>query len=136
MNQLISKQGFHLLEVLIVTVIIGILTTLVFTSYSQQTIHARRLEAASMLSQLAASLENYHIEHQTYAGATLESLHFPEWIAKNNYHVTLKTNQNTDYLLAAKPENNQISDRLCSTLFLNSDGEKKISGSGNLDDCW
>jgi len=125
------------MEMLAVLAIISIVTTFAIPLYSQYLVHTRRLEAAGSLSRLALAMEQYHIEHNTYQGATLTDLHFPETIAKNNYQLTIFSTDTNAFLLAANPLGKQAEkDQSCAVLTLHSNGEKGISGPGKVDECW
>ncbi len=61
--------GFTLVELMIVLVIAGVLATLVYPSYRDHLIRGALPEAIGGLSQYAARLEEYYLDHRTYAGA-------------------------------------------------------------------
>jgi type IV pilus assembly protein PilE len=129
--------GFHLLEMLIVLVIIGILAALSVPTYTQYLIHARRFEAENTLVKLAIALEQFHFEHQTYENASLAALGFAEMIAGNHYQLKILSATPYDYELASIPISDWAKkDLLCATLMLNSQGEKSATGTGNIDECW
>lgn len=130
-------KGFHLIELLITIGIIAILAATSIPTYSQYLMYEKRLEAASTLAKLAVKMEHYHIEHNTYEGATLQALQMPEYIAKDNYKLVIQSATSNAYELSAKPLGRQAEkDRVCGILTLNSLGKKTISGSGNLNECW
>lgn len=132
-----ETDGFHLIELLIVISIIGILSAFCVTSYNQHMVAATRLEAATMLQKLAIAIEGYHIEHDTYRGIQLAILNMPEWIAKHRYQLQIQAAGNTEYLIAAIPQGMQAEhDRACLTLTLNEKGERGITGTGQLEECW
>lgn len=133
----LSKNGFHLVELLIVLAMIGILTALSLPIYSQYVVHTRRLEAARTLSKLMIAMEQYHIEHNTYQDVTLATLNFSELIVKNNYRLLIQAAHHYDYVLVAKPLGQQAEkDSRCAELTLASNGEKGITGLGKAEECW
>lgn len=130
-------KGFHLIEILVVVIIVSILTSLAFPLYHQYFVQAKRLEAIHTLSKLAAEMETYYLQNQTYEKANLKNLKFPEVIANNNYRLKITKATVTDYVLEAKPINQQAEkDPTCGTLILTSKGENKISGKSKIGDCW
>lgn len=132
-----NPSGFSLFEILTTLVIIGILAGLCLPLYSQHLTTERRLEAKIALEKLAATLENYYTTHNTYRGTTLEQLGISAFIAKNNYQLSITALTDTTFSLAAKPLANQAQqDSMCGTLLLNAVGEKNITGSGKIADCW
>ena len=132
-----NSNGFSLLELMITLTIIGILTAFCLPLYSQHMIETHRLEAKIALEKLAATFENYFIEHNSYQGATLEILKTPSLVSKNNYQLIIKKLSDNYFSIAAKPLAHQAAqDTICATLTLDSLGKKEITGIGKLSDCW
>lgn len=132
-----KKNGFHLIEILISFAIIAIIATLSFPLYSEYIVQERRMEAVSLLSKLAVAMEQYQLENNSYKNATLEKLHLSEFIAKDNYQIIIQSANDDDYLLIAKPLNHQdAKETRCRSLTLRANGEKGITGDGNVDECW
>lgn len=130
------KNGFHLVEILSVIAILSILCSLCLPLYGQYLVQARRLEATIALSQLALAMEQFHIEHNSYEGATLSTLHFSDNIGKNNYHLRMEVTNN-DYKLIAQPLGRQAEkDSHCGELILLANNEKAVSGLGSARECW
>ncbi|RDI41839.1 type IV pilin protein [Aquicella lusitana] len=130
-------HGFNLLEILIVTCLIGILAALSIPLYSFPLTQEKRIEAAGVLSKLAVAMEQYYLEHQTYQGATLSALNLPDHIASGHYLLTIRIARDQDYLLEAKPLGKQaVNDAGCGTLILDSNGEKSVSGTEPVEACW
>lgn len=130
-----KHSGFHLIELLIVVSIIGILITLALPLYASYFIKERRLQAAHSLSVLAIAMEKYQLEHDTYQTATLEDLSLTENLSNPYYEFQIQNVTDATYQLAATPTEKQ-NDDLCGTLTLNELGEKSISGTGALNECW
>jgi type IV pilus assembly protein PilE len=130
-------NGFHLMELLITIAIISILTASSVPVYQHYIVHGKRLEAENILYRLAIAMEQYHVERNSYQGATLAELDFPVAIVKNNYQLIIQSATDEDYVLIAKPLGNQsIHDTSCATLLLNANGEKGISGTSHVAECW
>lgn len=130
-------KGFHLIEILITLTILMILLAVSIPTYSHYLVCEKRLEAEAALGKLAILMEHYHIEYNTYQGATLTELKMPQHIAKDNYQLIIQSVNDNDYLISAIPLGDQAEkDDACRTLTLNSLGQKRISGSGNLNECW
>ena len=97
----------------------------------------RRIEAATMLSRLAVAMEQFHFAQNSYLNVTLAKLHFPEMVADNRYQLKIQMEDNEEFLLSAIPVGTQAKkDKLCNVLTLNSYGEKNVTGTGNVNDCW
>jgi len=130
-------KGFHLIEMLVVLTIFALLIALGQPFYSRYFTHEKRLEAEATLAKLALALEQYHIEHDSYEGATLASLHFPSSIAKDTYRLEIHSATDNDYLLEAKAVGKQAgNDADCRRLTLNADGEHGVIGKGSVEQCW
>ncbi len=131
------NAGFQLMEILIVLVIVSIVATFALPFYSQYLVASQRQEAAASLTRLAVAMEQYHAEHNSYEGATLAKVHFPEMVAKNNYRVSINVANASEYVLAAEPLGKQAEqDKNCGNLILSNIGEKSISGTRNISECW
>lgn len=129
--------GFSLMELLIALCILGILSVISFASYSSYFVTAKRQEAIITLNQVAAALEQYAVTHESYQGATLSKLGFPEIVAHDQYQLALNTLTNNAYTIEATPLASQAKrDSHCGTLSLTSSGIKGISGDGKLETCW
>lgn len=130
-------KGFHLIEMMIVIAMISILASIAFPIFTQPMTKTRRLEAESMLIKLAIALEEFHLEHQSYEGATLSELNFSEFIADKNYQLAIRSSTDHDYLVAAKPWGKQDeNDKACGTLMLDSNNQKSVTGSARVNECW
>lgn len=128
-------RAFSLLEMLVALAIIGILITIAYPSYTQYFLRQNRFTAETTLLKLASALEQFYNEHNSYQQATLDNLGFPATIA-NSYQLTIELATDTQYIISAEPINSQRKDTACYKLSLHSDGEKSISGDGNIYDCW
>ncbi len=131
-----KQHGWQLIELLIALTIIGILTTLTVPLYTKHLVTARRLQAQHALAQLALAMEQYHLEHLSYRGATLASLHPAAWKTNPHYQFELAAGEDS-YTLTATPINQQADrDARCGELTLNSLGEQGITGMGRVEECW
>lgn len=132
-----AKLGFSLIELIIVLAIIGILAGLAYPRYSQHLTTARRAYATVALTDLAARLEQYYTQNNSYAGASLSRLGISDINYKNYYQLKIEQTTNDQYLISAIPQNQQAqSDTDCGTLSLDQAGNKNITGSGKVEECW
>jgi len=132
-----SHFGFHLIEILISLSLVSLLAAISLPIYSHYFVKEKRYEAFSTLNKLAIALEQYHIENDTYENATLKKLKFPEKVVNGNYQLQLQSLRADSYRVMAKPIGQQArKDTMCGGLILNSIGEKRITGSGKVEECW
>lgn len=66
----VAKNGFSLIEVLIVVVIIGIIVAIAIPSYTQYVIKAKRIDAQSELLTIASRIQRYKIINNSLSTAT------------------------------------------------------------------
>src|SRR3990167_5413897 len=122
-------NGFSFIEILIALAIVIILAQAAIPHFSSIFMHTKRLQAAQNLSKIALVLENFYLEHQKYTGATLSNLHL-EYLRDNpDYEYKIESATENDYLLIAKPINDQEENDHCGALTLNAYGEKNITGT-------
>lgn len=125
------------MELLIVLAIIGILMGLAYPRYRQHLITAHRAYATVSLTDLAARLEQYYTQNNSYAGATLDKLDISDAKYKNYYQLKITQATNDQYTISAIPQNHQAQeDTDCGTLILDQTGNKNITGSGTIEECW
>ena len=135
-----QQSGITLIELMIVLVIIAILSTIVYPSYTRYIQRARRTDAQSALLDLAARMETFFTQNNTYAGATIGTNPATDVLASAQspegwYVITLNTTATT-YTLTATPQNAQTADTLCGALTYNNLGVKGESGTGTVEQCW
>ena len=129
-------KGFNLIELLVTLAIIFIIAAIAIPTYQSHMLSSRRADGKAALVNLAANLERYYITHQTYEGATLKDLGHSEYSQEKFYQLQISTQTSQDYKLVAIPINSQQTDTTCGHLTLNHLGEKGITGSGKMEECW
>lgn len=159
-NPLQRYEGFTLLEIMIVVVIIGILAAIAYPSYQRYVTEARRAEGQRLLLLAAAQQERFYSQCGYYAisftpAATPVPVNLCNANAaagvlgvKNNlpdipyYSLTVTpdpattNNIATSYLLTATPSGIQLTnDTQCGNLSLSSQGVKGQTGPFGVS-CW
>lgn len=130
-------SGFSLIEIMITLSIVGILAIVSVPHYTHYLVDAHRAQATGILTQLSAALEQYHLEHNAYADADIKQLPVNIAAAKQSYQFALTQADGDDYTLSATPIGSQAKrDKDCGTLSIDANGERHISGNGDIDACW
>ncbi len=136
-----NHQGFTLIELMIVVVVMGILAAIAMPAYSKYVIRANRSAAEQFMLTVANMEEQYMLANRSYT-ATLGSgglgLTQPqETVGK--YTFTLTANNTATppaFNISATAIGSQTGDTECRNLGLDATGAKTISGTGSVADCW
>lgn len=142
------KQGFSLIELIVVMAIMGILTTMAYPSYKNYIVRAHRSDGQSALLDLAIRLEQFYAEHNRYQTATLGTGAATDILStttspENYYTLSITKASANEYALKATPKGVQARlDTNCQSLTLNSQGAKGIASgpagapAGLIENCW
>jgi type IV pilus assembly protein PilE len=132
-------DGFTLIEVLIVVVILSVVASIAVPSYGKFMTNARRTDAMVFLSELAGEQQRYFSENNEYA-ANLKTLGYPnETMPTPDGHYTVSISNpgsTLRYVLTATPVSGgkQASDDDCKAFLISSTGAK--SNTGSKSNCW
>jgi type IV pilus assembly protein PilE len=116
--------------------IIGILIAISYPVYNNHVIKMNRAQAHIALLNMAAGMERYHVLHHSYEEATLSSLEMNNYTDNKHYQLEIGKAEENSYQLKATPQNAQRKDKTCGRLTLNEIGQKGISGTGRIEECW
>ena len=129
-----SRQGFTLIELMIVVAILAIIIMVAYPSYRDQVVKTRRAEGKAVLASAEARMERCFTRFSAYNNAACTGI-FPLTSENGWYQVTTSAIGATSYSLAAAPQKSQATDDThCGTLTVTSTGIRGQSGSGT--DCW
>lgn len=141
--QATSMQGFTLIEVMVVVVIIGILAAIAYPSYDEYVKRGHRSEGMALLSDIAARQERYYSQAHTYITTSSDLNKLGLTVASGSvrsatgkYSVAVeKINNDGGYTLTATQN---FGDTKCGNLTLNAQGTKGRSASDgrSIEDCW
>lgn len=141
------RQGFSLVELMVVLVILAILAAIEYPSYIESVRKTRRAEGKTALMQLMQQQERYYSQHGTYIAFSSTEPNGYQWFSGNTpassaYEIAAAackddTLQNC-VLLTATPGTRNVNaahkDDACGELSLSSNGIKAATGQGTQ--CW
>ena len=123
------QQGFSLIEVMIVVVIIGILASIAYPSYTRYVERAQVSDGQSGLLQAAQVMERCYTANMRYENCTA-----PSASPEGYYSIDFASGEPTatTYILEATGEEGRVadSDAVCHILTINHRGQRGPA------DCW
>jgi type IV pilus assembly protein PilE len=136
----VVRNGFSLLELMIVVAIIGIIAAIAIPSYTTYVRRANRTDATRAITLDAQALERCYSQSFAYAPcATAPAGTTPS--SQGNYSVTIAvTASPATYTITATPvSSSQLGDSACAVFTLNSAGTQGATDSGGVNStktCW
>ncbi len=137
------QNGFTLIELMITVVVIGILASIVYPSYTQYMLQARRAEAQSDMLKMQLGMEKWRGNRASYrSDATASSVGTSNATAQSSwagfdftnayYTYTITDSTGSAYTINATAivNKSQANDTSCTSLTLNMSGTKLPLG------CW
>lgn len=137
----VRATGFSLIEVIIAVAILGIIAAIAIPSYSAYMNKTRRVEAVTLLSEIAGEQQRFFTENNRYA-TTLTEMGYPaatELSENGFYSASVTASAGTSYTLTAAPVAGepQENDTDCGSFTINSAGVKGVEGAAiAADQCW
>ena len=104
-KRLRSEQGFTLIELVVVMLILIILTAIVVPSYLGFRERANKSAAGADVRSAVASVEAWHSDHGTYSGMTVAALRASYDLSLSASVISLGTLSTTTYCVMAKSPN-------------------------------
>ncbi|MDP3705453.1 MAG: type IV pilin protein [Legionellaceae bacterium] len=134
-------NGFSLIELMVVLMIISILACFTYPSYKSQVTRAHRIDGQTALFDLANRMERYYARKNTYEKASIGTGGPNDIVTLNTssegwYTLSITEATHAFFTLQATPNKTQaLNDRYCQSLTLNSVGIKG-SASKLTESCW
>ena len=136
------NMGFTLIELMIVVAIIGILGAVAYPAYTSSIKKGNRADAVDSLMSLSGRMEEFYLNNDTYAGATINAAGTGS-VGSNKtsddlYTMSITSQTAFAYTITATPKG---TDAECTTLTYNSLGVKGATGTaagagGAAGSCW
>lgn len=149
------QQGFTLIELMVVVVIVALITAIAIPSYRNHVIKANRAAAEGFMLQIANKEEQVVMDMRSYVAVANNAafpavpaagglgLAVPSDVATNyTISVALVAGPPPGYMITAVPTNPPQNDTLCQTLTLDATGAKGIAATagtaptGTVPVCW
>lgn len=131
-----AQQGFTLIEIMIVVVIIGILAAIAYPSYDEYVKRGNRTEGQAFLSDVAARQERYFAQNNAYitSVANIKKLGLDNANSPTSKYTVAIGTGGGGYTLTATQS---FGDIKCGNLTLNALGVRGRSGGGKtVEECW
>jgi type IV pilus assembly protein PilE len=136
LNTKSASKGFTLIELVVAIAIVGILTAIAIPNYTQSVLKSRRKAAAACVVEQATFMERFYTTNLTYAGAVLP-LGGCRTDLNGFYNLAFNgVPTATTYGILATAVGGQTADADCLNMGINQTGQKTISGSGTVQQCW
>jgi type IV pilus assembly protein PilE len=148
------QKGFTLIEVMVVVIIVAILASVAYPSYLDHLMRSKRAAAQGFMMSVANKEEQVMLDYRCYVNVA-GNADFPKDPAgvppglnlavppdvSGHYNIvvvgTCPANAPPTYTITATPTSPaQTKDLKCASLRLDQAGNKTITGTGSVQDCW
>src|SRR5688572_16251397 len=127
-NQMRQQQGFTLIELMIVVIVVSILASIAIPSYLEQSRKGRRADAVQAVGDLQLKLESWRAENPSYAQcAECVSGDYPTAPPTTHYDVAVSGADVDGYTITATRAGKQEGDR-CGDLTATRGGKPTWDG--------
>lgn len=138
-----SQEGFTLLELVVVVLVMAILAAIAMTQYGRYAYRGRRADGKEILMRVANAQERYYATFNKYATDPVADLKLPSANSERGfYSVAITTTDATkNYTITATPITGQPQQKdVCGALSIDSTGTKlPVASDGTKNSngpCW
>ena len=132
-----SILAFSLIELLVVLVILGVISSVGISSYGKYKLETYRKEAQTALIQAHSYVESYRIQYNT---SDISNVDIGNDFNTKRYKISINptTGSNGNYYLEASVDDSKQSkdDPACHKMVIFADGTTRDSASSNDNSCW
>lgn len=131
-----DTQGFSLIELMTVVLIVGIISVFAYPSYLNYSREARRAEGQALLLDVAAQQERFYYRNNSYTTTLADLGSYTSSIANSEngfYQISIDAADTTGFDLTATPQNDQTNDE-CGNLTMN-ETNKGGHSTGSTAEC-
>ena len=138
------SRAFSLVELLVVLIILGLISTFAVPAWRDSVMQARRTAATMILLHIANRQQQFRLQHKRYAGAEELTVAPPEGLGVSNsnrhYRFDIKlVGDGFSAIAAARPDGLQADDYLCRSFMIDSSGRRLAldkNGNSKTERCW
>lgn len=137
-----TTNGFSLIELMIVVVIVAVLAAIAWPLYQNYVVRANRTAAAACTTEAAQFMERFHTLNMRYdqdrggAAVALPAMECATALA-SAYTISIAASATNTYTIRAAPQGVQATrDTDCGTLSVDSTGLRAVTGTLPTNKCW
>lgn len=137
------RDGFTLLELLFVLVLISVIAALALPGFRQQMARVHRTEAMTALLQLQSAEEKFYLRHNAYTSnmtaAPPAGLGLSTTTSSNRYVLSVAVADDGQSFIGTAtptPDGGQHEDHECLAFSIDARGRRAVSGTRDVRHCW
>lgn len=133
-----SQDGLSLVELMMVAIIVSVLAIVAYPSYQDHVRRTHRVSAAACLEELSLLMEMRFSADLSYSQVTALPTTTCVTDMAGRYSIGFAPSEptTTTFILRAVPSGPQAGDTSCSTLQVDHQGVRSVSGTAVVQSCW